>query len=96
MARSKKKTDDDETQDEASDGSIAVNDAWTGMLAISLLALLIGTGFLVWDRWVNYAEPLPTSIPKFATTAPAAPPQTKGNPPPVEAPKDQKEPEKQN
>ena len=39
-----KKKDDD--NDETSGGSIAVNDAWTAMLAISLLALIVGSGFL--------------------------------------------------
>ena len=65
----KKKKDDDETQDETtSDGSIAVNDAWTGLLAISRLALAVGSGFLLWD-YLQYDEPLPT-IPKYAPKAP--------------------------
>ena len=38
---------DKDTPDETSDGSIAVNDAWTGMLAVSLLALILGAGFPV-------------------------------------------------
>ena len=68
MATKKK---DDETQDETtSDGSIAVNDAWTGLLAISLLALAIGSGFLLWD-YLQYDEaPTERSIPRYAPKAP--------------------------
>jgi hypothetical protein len=67
-----KKKDDDETQDETtSDGSIAVNDAWTGLLAVSLLALAIGSGFLLWD-YLQYDD-APKNIPKYAPTAPAKP-----------------------
>ena len=74
----KKKKDDDETQDETSaDGSIAVNDAWTGLLAISLLALAVGSGFLAWDYYQYDSEKLPT-IPKYAPAPPPAKPDVGG------------------
>ncbi len=47
----KKKDDDDETPEESSDGTVPVNDAWTGMLAISLLALIAASAFLGFDMW---------------------------------------------
>ena len=66
----KKNKDDDIAQDEPAETSIAVNDAWTGMLAIALFALLVGTGLLVWDYMsYNYGED-PPKTPKFSTTAP--------------------------
>ena len=62
--------DKDDAPDEPGEGSIAVNDAWTGMLAISLFALLVGTGFLAWD-YMSYhtGEDFP-KVPKFTSTAP--------------------------
>ncbi len=66
----KKKKDEEEVQGESSGGSIAVNDAWTGMLAISLLALMVGTGFLVYD-YMQYSDKLP-DVPKFTSKAPGA------------------------
>ena len=36
--------------------SLATNDAWTGMLIVSFLALSVGTGFLAWDYY-QYATP---------------------------------------
>jgi hypothetical protein len=68
MAKKKKEID----KDEESDGTIAVNDAWTGMLAISLIALVVATVFLFLD-YNNYGE-----APKHV---PLAPP--KMSPPPV-------------
>ena len=68
----KKTKDPDEKEDATSDGSIAVNDAWTGMLAISLLALMIGTGFLAWD-YFQYDEP--KAVPKLTGTPPKSPPE---------------------
>jgi hypothetical protein len=68
-----KKDKDDVAQDEQNEGSIAVNDAWTGMLAISLFALLIGTGFLAWDYMSYAGENLP-AVPKFTSTAPSSGP----------------------
>jgi hypothetical protein len=53
MAKKKK---DDDKQDEMSDGSVPVNDAWTGMLAISLIALVVATGFLGYDYFVMSGE----------------------------------------
>jgi hypothetical protein len=73
----KKKKDDDEKQEESSGGSIAVNDAWTGMLVISLLALVVGTGFLAYDLFVRYdrynVDPTKVPVPKFTGKAPEKP-----------------------
>ena len=70
----KKKKDDEEQQpEESSGGSIAVNDAWTGLLAISLLALIVGTGFLAYDYMQYYDEKMPT-VPKLTGTPPGTPP----------------------
>jgi hypothetical protein len=66
----KKDKDDDIAQDEPAETSIAVNDAWTGMLAISLFALIVGTAFLAWDFVsYDYGE----GIPKTHKIAGAAP-----------------------
>jgi hypothetical protein len=82
-----------EKPEEPSDGSIAVNDAWTGMLAISLLFLVVGTGFLAWDYMQYNDEKLPT-VPKLTGTPPGGPPKADApkDLPPKEAEK--KEPEK--
>ena len=73
----KKKKDDDEKQEESSGGSIAVNDAWTGMLAISLLALMLGTGFLAYDLFIRYdrwnVDPTKVTVPKFTGKLPEKP-----------------------
>jgi hypothetical protein len=73
----KKKKDDDEKQEESSGGSIAVNDAWTGMLVISLLALMVGTGFLAYDLFVRYdrynVDPTKVPVPKFTGKPPEKP-----------------------
>jgi hypothetical protein len=72
----KKKKDDDEKQEE-SGGSIAVNDAWTGMLVISLLALIVGTGFLAYDLFVRYdrynVDPSKVPVPRFTGKPPEKP-----------------------
>ncbi len=66
-----KKEKDSEEKEDRSDGTVAVNDAWTGMLAISLLALGIATGILAWD-YNKYADadipkaPLIGSAPKVS------------------------------
>ncbi len=54
----KKDKDEAVAQDEPAETSIAVNDAWTGMLAISLLALMVGSGFLLWD-YLSYPDDPP-------------------------------------
>ena len=76
----KKKKDDDEKQEE-SGGSIAVNDAWTGMLVISLLALIVGTGFLAYDLFVRYdrynVDPGKVSVPRFTGKPPEKPVEKK-------------------
>lgn len=66
----KRKRDDDALQD-SSGGSMAVNDAWTGMLAISLLALMIGTGFLLWE-YLSYPDALP-KVPTLTSRQPGTP-----------------------
>lgn len=83
----KKTKEVEEPKEEASsDGSIAVNDAWTGMLAVSFLALAIGSGFLFYDYYFNYnAETEPPKVSKFIATPPgAAPAPVKGPQPKVE------------
>jgi len=79
----KKKKDDEEAQPESSDGSIAVNDAWTGMLAVSLLALAVGSGFLAYD-WMQYSDGDPPKVSKFTSAPPGAPVKA---PPPKAEPK---------
>jgi hypothetical protein len=69
MARKDK--DDDIAQDEPAETSIAVNDAWTGMLAISLFALIVGTGFLAWDYLSYYDVDVPKTH-KIASSPPGA------------------------
>lgn len=77
----KKKKDDDEKQEESSGGSIAVNDAWTGMLVISLLALIVGTGFLGYDLLFRYdrwnVDPTKVAVPRFTGKPPEKPPEKK-------------------
>jgi hypothetical protein len=61
---------------ETKDTAIPKNDAYTGMLVISLLALIGGTTLLYLD-WSQYpAGPQPYSVPAY--TAPAPPPAEKG------------------
>ncbi len=80
----KKKTDEEAAEPE-SDGSIAVNDAWTGMLAVSLLALVVGSGFLAYDYYQYSDDKVPT-VTKFTATPPGAPQKGPAPPPPkVEA-----------
>src|SRR5205823_4138472 len=69
MAKKKKPDDDDEIQEDG-DGTTAVNDAWTGLLAISLLALLGATGFLVWD-WLLMPDN-PSASFRFTNKPPGA------------------------
>jgi hypothetical protein len=86
----KKKEKEAELPAESSGGSIAVNDAWTGLLAISLLALVIGTGFLAWDYSQYWDDDVKkVQVPKLTGTSPGAPAK-------VEPAKEQdkKEPEK--
>ena len=54
-------------KDESFEKTRASNDAWTGMLAISLLALMAGCAFLYLD-WSQYPTNPPPAVPK----APAA------------------------
>jgi hypothetical protein len=86
FSMAKKKKDDEVAQAESSDGSIAVNDAWTGMLAVSLLALVVGSGFLAYDYMQYNDEKGPPQSSKFTTTLPGVPPKV--NPPPKVEPKD--------
>jgi hypothetical protein len=70
----KKKADEEPQPEESSGGSIAVNDAWTGILAISLLALMIGSGFLAYDYFVlYYGEKMP-DVPRIVGAPPGQPP----------------------
>lgn len=75
-----KKTKDDEKKDATSDGTVAVNDAWTGLLIISLIALMVGAGFLGWDYYMYSEKPLPT-VPKLVGTPPGQPGQQQPPPP---------------
>lgn len=84
----KKKTNVDADQAEGSDGSMAVNDAWTGLLAISLLALMIGAGFLAWDYFLYYdGNPVPPP-PYLTGKGPGTPGPAKPVDPPKEKEKD--------
>lgn len=69
MAKKKKDSDKDE---ETSDGTVAVNDAWTGMLAISLIALVIATVYLFLD-WNQYDSDAPKSSGLIGSLPKAAP-----------------------
>ena len=84
----KKKKLDEEDKPEISDGSIAVNDAWTGMLAVSLLALVIGSGFLFYDWYFLYPESAPAKPPSFISTPPGPLQKEKGPGPKVDPNKD--------
>ena len=74
---------DKDTQDETSDGPIAVNDAWTGMLAVSLLALILGAALLGYD-WYPYSDK-PPDAPKFSSPSSVNKPGD-GGAPKVDAP----------
>ncbi len=76
MAKKKAKPKDDADAEDI--GPVAVNDAWTGMLVISFLALSIGAGFLFYEWAFRYdygAEP--PKVPKANVGAPpvAKPPE---------------------
>ena len=91
----KKKTNVDTDQDEGSGGSMAVNDAWTGLLAISLLALMTGAGFLGYDWWQYYDDKEVPRPPYLTGKAPGAPPvirppEKKPEDPPKDGKKDDK------
>lgn len=75
-----KKDREDIDQDDQ-ETSVAVNDAWTGMLAISLLALIIGTTLLALD-YFSYPSEGPPNSPKIASASPDG----GGKPAPVAAP----------
>jgi hypothetical protein len=85
----KKKKIDEEVEDEpkkdkeTSDGTVAVNDAWTGMLAVSLLALVVGSGLLIYD-WslYNFSDVQPPTPTKVTGLPPGAPPKVVAPPPP--------------
>ena len=68
----------------------APNDAWTGMLAISLLALIAGCVLLFLD-WSQYPDKEPPAVKKFVPAPPAAaqqaPAEKPNEAPKVEAPK---------
>ncbi|MBI1830718.1 MAG: hypothetical protein HYR84_04620 [Planctomycetes bacterium] len=80
MAKKRKDDDEEVHEGEPSGGSIPVNDAWTGLLAVSLLALVTGTGFLAYDYYQYNDEKLP-EVKRFVNTPP-------GTPPKLDAPKD--------
>ena len=74
--------------EEEQDTTRATNDAYTGMLAISLIALLAGCALLYLD-WSQYPDKDPPKIaaPKPSMEAPkdgggAAPPKAEPMPPP--------------
>ena len=77
MAKKKKQEEEEDEKEEKqdlSDGSVAVNDAWTGMLAISLLALAGSAGLLLWD-YLKY-DIDPTNAPKPSALIGAPPKMT--------------------
>jgi hypothetical protein len=64
---------------ETSDTGVAVNDAYTGLLAISLIALLVGSLLLFLDYSQHSGNPpkspgTPTGIPKMEAPKPAEKP----------------------
>ena len=71
------------------DTTRATNDAYTGMLAISLLALIAGCALLYLD-WSQYpSNPPPKAVapvPQMAPAAPEQPAQPKGPPMPMPMP----------
>jgi hypothetical protein len=71
--------------EEEQDTSRATNDAYTGMLAISLIALLAGCALLYLD-WSQYPdkEPQKVTAPKPSMVAP--PPADGQKPPPPQMP----------
>ncbi|MBI2805741.1 MAG: hypothetical protein HYX68_12245 [Planctomycetes bacterium] len=77
MAKKTKKDEDE--QEDASDGSLPANDAWTGMLVISLLALMTGAAFLGWDWYQYNDEKGPPKVPIITGSKP--------EPPPIQQPK---------
>ncbi len=60
-------------QVDESDTTVATNDAYTGMLAISLIALLAGCALLYLD-WSQYPDKMPPKVtapvPKMEAPAP--------------------------
>jgi hypothetical protein len=62
--------------DETFEETQATNDAWTGMLAISLLALLLGCLFLFLDynQYPTKEAPAVPKAPQVQQAPPAAPP----------------------
>ncbi|MSQ94762.1 MAG: hypothetical protein EXR98_09425 [Gemmataceae bacterium] len=90
-----KKQDKADTEpEESSGGSMAVNDAWTGLLAISLLALMTGAGFLGWDYWQYYDDKDVPRPPYLSGKGPGAPAVNKPPEKKPEEPKDQKKDDK--
>ena len=78
-------------QDDGFEDTQAKNDAWTGMLAISLIALLVGCVFLFLD-WNQYPKKDPPPVPKFTppqaqAPAPAPPAAAPAQPPAAQPPK---------
>jgi hypothetical protein len=89
MAKKKKDDDAEPKKTDVSDGSVAVNDAWTGMLAVSLLALVVGSVILIYDYTLYSDEPPKT--PKYTSAPPGAPGPGPG---PVKQPQPKVEPPK--
>jgi hypothetical protein len=58
---------------ETSDTGVAANDAYTGLLAISLLALIVGSVLLFLDYSVHSANPPKVTLPPVPTKAPVVP-----------------------
>jgi hypothetical protein len=71
-------------KDEVFEETRPTNDAWTGMLAISLAALVVGCLLLYLD-FSQYPSKDPPSVPK-ATITPAAAAAPAGAPPAPPAP----------
>lgn len=70
---------------ETEDTAVATNDAYTGMLAISLLALILGCVFLYLD-WSQYPDKPPPRASVPARSAPAPAPGPVGGAPPGQPP----------
>jgi len=69
------------TKDDPEATSQARNDAYTGMLVVSLLALLTGAVLLFLD-YNQYPDKNPPAVKKVVPEAPALPPPDKAQEPP--------------
>ncbi len=77
------------TDDDTPKTALPANDAWTGMLAVSLVALLAGSVFLLMD-WMQYTKK-PDKLQFSPVVQEQAPKEEPKEPPPDKAGDDKKE-----